>query len=801
MKIFSRNKTISEEQQRLSFFIEKIISIAVVKTERGDNQSVIEILKDLELIFRKFWNLKKEHPAKFDALLWSKDFFENYVKPTKETRILDKDDTKRTQQAALLLSIIPEKELKGLTQFLDSFKQIWESAFRNENEEISRYVVYHLIWLLEELVKEPSNDIFIEEFLKLFNTITVKGIKSDKDTDASVFNASIQWYISSVFSGLRKENGFDLSYLELFNRYLFTSVKYIISQNQTRLFRAMVSSFVEGISIPTYYEGRIWDYQHLLDTDYKKYKELNTINVLDGDINELARSQQDLYSKEILDQWIIKFNKIKKILEDNYDEKKKLAAKKIEADIREYVTSQYKFNNLLELIFAVGAYCLFKKKTDYIQFLWEYKQPPDADASWVGHNIIPENLNDLIKFYFRKPFFNRKFIFWEDHHGSEIYYTKYFVLLLARIMQTIKPNEQGKYEQIDNFILPELHIYNLRDLQISMDGLIKLAEGISKESDNLKELGFSIDKIEETFTEKLIPFLKSLISKAGEQIKKLQKNRKISCKKVEDFKDQFLNGFSQSVILRDIFVRNGLYENKCDEEYNGKMGRVGIATVYDKAAFFDEWYVNYGSLGAHWGRDLALAENLSLLEDVLDFCSEIKDDFSEISFEHNLEVFKNLSEVIIISTNISVNRFFEKNEKFKPSWRNNSQTSQMKGLVGFYKFKNKDIPVFNIYNRKMDRKIMIFNALKLGQLIQYSPLDEGEGKESQKEIFYMSIQEFSHSELLINKFLEEPPEWLKKFGDKEEQKEYLKEKVLIKIFERYNYIKGKEFEGYLLAIT
>jgi len=237
LKLFSKNKTIQKDQRHLFFYLEKIVNIALAKTELGDNESVKGILEELEYLFRQFWQLKKKNPAKFEALLWSKDFFENYVQPIERSKSLIKEDSEEAKnaeelkrKATFLLSFSAERELKGLTQFLNSFKKIWECAFRCGNDEISRYVVYHLNWLLSELAQEPLNTLFVEQFLKLLNSITWRAIKfSKKEINPSVFAASIDWYIDIVFNKLRqKEGNFDLSYLRLFDEYFFSSVKYII---------------------------------------------------------------------------------------------------------------------------------------------------------------------------------------------------------------------------------------------------------------------------------------------------------------------------------------------------------------------------------------------------------------------------------------------------------------------------------------------------------------------------------------------------------------------------------------------
>ncbi|MCK5534828.1 hypothetical protein KAI68_06890, partial [bacterium] len=335
LKLFSKNRNIKEDQQLLFFYLEKIVNITLAKTERGDNQSVKEILKDLEYIFRKFWQLKKDNPDKFEAFLWSKDFLENYVQPIERGKSLIKEDSKEAksaeelkQEAALLLSFSAETKVKGLTQFLESFKKIWECSFRCDNDEISRCVIDHLNWLLAELTREPLNNLFVEQFLKLLHSITWKAIKSsEKEMNASVFAASIYWYIDIVFNRLRqREKSFDLCYLELFNDYFFSSVRCIISRNQTSLFNNLVSSLVDRVTVTLYYSGKIWDYDFLIrQSGMEKYQKLNEEYRI-GDRIERLDSEKDLHTREKLNKWIEKFDELKQILEPNFNKEQKKKA-------------------------------------------------------------------------------------------------------------------------------------------------------------------------------------------------------------------------------------------------------------------------------------------------------------------------------------------------------------------------------------------------------------------------------------------------------------------------------------------
>lgn len=782
-KNYSNNKELASKQEKFIHTIEGIGDILVFETKRRSrNKIVVQGLKKIEAIIKDFFAIQKNDPDRFEQLLLSQEFFDLYRTDEEE--------------AKLRLAFQPDKYLITFSTAVNQILRIHEAAIETKNDEISKFATYHLNWLLADISQTPNNAVFVEQILKSLADITRAAIEKQ---DSSMYAASIHWYIDIVFNRLRQNDGsFDLSYLNLFDKYFFSSVKYIISQNQTLLFKSLIRSLVEGVHIPTYNQGKIWDYAHLiLTSDFKKYEELNNNYKIEKQINELADSEKDLDTQKKLNKWIEKFEGLKKILEPNFSEKQKQTAEKIEEDIKEYVSSQFKYNNLLEIVFAIGAYCLFKQKNDYIKYLWEYKQPPDSDAHWVGHDIIPNGLDDIISLYFRKALFERKFDFWEDHHGSEIYYKKYFILLLGRVLQAIRPNDDGKYEQIENYNLPKLHIYRLSDLEHAADNFLEIAKGLKEQTDTLRILGIDITNLDEIFDKKLSPFLRGLKIKAQDRIKNLQRNQQTSAKKIEEFKIQFIKGFNAVAVFRNILTHYNLYEDKSNEEYKGEIGRLGMNTIDDKAAFFEEWHVHFLDWGNNYGRNLAAGEDSDIAEKLSSCCTKI----NSTDFEKTLGKFTNLSDVVIISNNIALHRFFEDSTKFKPKWHKDSQPLEVKGFTGWYIFKNQLIPVLGVFTSKIDKQILILNTSKIGKLIQHSPLDNGESIEFQREIFYMNIQAFAEDEKLLTKFLKDPPEWLKKIGDASKQREYLKEKALIKIFERYEIYKHEEFEGYLIKLT
>ena len=508
-------------------------------------------------------------------------------------------------------------------------------------------------------------------------------------------------------------------------------------------------------------------------------------------------SENDIDSIEKRKLWLNSFEEVKNILKPYLDKDQKNDASTIEGEIREFVDGQLKYNNLLDIVFAIGAFCLFKQKPEYIKDLWEYKQPSDSDTIWVGHDIVPNTIDSIVQLYFKKSIFENKFGTWEGHHGSEKYYKEYFLLLLAHNLQTIRANEDGIYDILENYRLPDMTVYRLSDLEYSIDGLIELATELKSQRNTLGPLGFDLTVLDELFDNKLIHFLNILKSNAQERIGVLERSQSISSKKIHEFKDNVLEEFKKLTILRDIFEHYDVYQDETSVKYDGELNRFGIYRVDDKAAFFDEWHVHYGNFGIDYGRDMAYGENSSLLKSIVSYCEVTDDDF-----EKTLGKFEDLSDVLIFGTDIESYMFFEKSKNFKPKWDKDSQELEVNGFIGYYSFNNKDIPIFEIWGKSAKNQIIFLNKNKnkIGKLVQYSPLNEGEDEKLMNGIFYMDVRDFSDNQDLMDEIIEKAPEWLKKIGDEEKQKEHLSERVLTHIFERFKYCEPEDFEGYLLKV-
>lgn len=773
-------KITASKQDVLVQSLEGIGDILVFETKRQKNKLVLDGLKKISDSVKKIFEIQQGDPDRFEHLVVSQDFFELYEKDQKE--------------AQLRLAFDPEKYLISFSTAINQIVRVYEAAINSQNDEISRFAVYHINWILAELSSRQNNGLFVEQILRKLAEITRTALQRK---DNSAYAAAIHWYTDIVFNRLGKKGDFQLSYIELFDKYFFSTVRFIVSERQTAIFESLVSSLVDGIHIPDYHRGEVWNYGHIiLHKDLQRYNQLDAEHGIEKRVRELTDSENDLNTQEKLEAWLKKFDELKVIIEPEFNGEQKKSTREIEAKIRDFVESQFKYQNLLEIVFAIGAYCLFKQRYDYLKYLWEYKQPSDSDASWIGHDITPRTLDEVIRFYFRKGLFEKKLDFWEGHHGSEKYYKQYFLLLLARILQSTTPNTEGKYPQIEDYKLPDLHVYRLSDLEHSIEGFISLSNELKQTGDMLAEIGLDTSKLDEIFDNKLVPFLSKLKEEAEKQISAKHKTGNISQKRVQEFKKEVLKTFYEGANMRDIFEKHfNAYEDKTKEKTD-KKERFGINIVDDKASFFDEWHVHYVGWGENYGRDLASGEDSYLLDDIAKNCKEI----TREEFETILTKIENADNIVIFATNIAFWRFFEDSKNFKPKWHRDIKQLEIKGFGGWYEFNGKSIPVFETYHRKIDKQILILNKSKVGKLTQLSSLDEGEKEESVEDIFYMDIQAFSESEELMKEFIKKPPEWLQKIGNEQKQREHLRERVRIQIFERFKYEKPKDFEGYKLFL-
>ncbi len=206
-------------QELLIQNLEGIGDILLYETKKQKNKLVLDGLQKIGDSVKNIFEIQKSDPDKFEQLIVSQDFFELYKK--------NKDEAK------FAFAFVPEKYLVSFSTAINQIVRIYEAAISSQNEEISRNSVYHINWILAVLSSRENNELFVEQILKKLAQITRTALKFN---DVSVYAAAIQWYTDIVFKSLGNED-FQIAYIELFDKYFFLTVQYIVSENQTSIFK------------------------------------------------------------------------------------------------------------------------------------------------------------------------------------------------------------------------------------------------------------------------------------------------------------------------------------------------------------------------------------------------------------------------------------------------------------------------------------------------------------------------------------------------------------------------------------
>lgn len=370
---------------------------------------------------------------------------------------------------------------------------------------------------------------------------------------------------------------------------------------------------------------------------------------------------------------------------------------------------------------------------------------------------------------------------WIDFKGK---LAEYYCFKVLKLLSGLKENE------VINFKLPLDREFTY--LAGKNDRFYSILDNIAKNKESW------INILPDTAFQRIDTFKKILADTIKRQEKADNEQKritKISGVKVKELIDEFTKSFNEEVILRDFFKKNNLYINRKDIIVKNNL--FGINTLTDKAIFFDKWHVIYPDLGNKYGIDLASSEDSEIIQLIARNSIKIKvNDFDAI-----FKDFKKLSDLIIITTHNNLYEFLENTKNFKPSWYKDIPESNLKGFQGWYYINNErgnKVPVIISSSRKIKNFVMVLDKNALGTLIQYTPAVENNCKNCIKDIFYIDIRSFSEDIKLLEAFISKPPEWLIKIGSKIEQENYLKEHVLVKIFESFEFKINDNFKGYIL---
>ena len=645
---------------------------------------------------------------------------------------------------------------------------IYHKAQKLENRELARYSVENIVNILNIVCSEENKggeiNFLFRNFYKPITSSANWHNRNQDNFDSNDYLGSLcyRWYFSIVCDKYRDDLKFKIIYADELNKYLFEIVKHLINKDLSDIFKDFISHVIQG-------------------------------------------------SSDLLDD------------HDNY-----------------YNIISKKFK---EIISIITSYSIFKNKLNFLDIILNYNNPVDSSIICCNEDIFPNKLDEIISHFFNSiDLIESEFKFrFDDNHGNRKYLDKYLIILMLRLLiknhkrktsnsktklevtnqdseihENKEENEYCDLPNISSEIMDGYDVNILRTLQHKFEVKDQqnyysyFIENILKDKNLLQIIGLPVEEIENLVEINkariaLYQLCNSIYKSTKEAENRKIKNTKISDSKKQEFIKILTESYDKTAQLRNIFKYYKLFDS--DNKKISKE-RLEIKEVSPKEAFFDDWPVHYVDWGDAKGRAMAQGETNYLIYKIIENCKIKKID----ELEEIIEGIEDKENIIILSKNfhlgLSENNIG--NLSFNGKWIISNQDPhdpnlKIHSFAGYVKFKHLNFPSHHVFNSDKIESIIVINLKNFGKLEQYSPAYKEEEStniyEDNQNQFLIDIQAYSENNTMLNKMLNDnPPEWLLKEGDKNDQKEHLLRKVLVKIGMKFELVLEKDFEGYVFHL-
>ena len=356
-----------------------------------------------------------------------------------------------------------------------------------------------------------------------------------------------------------------------------------------------------------------------------------------------------------------------------------------------------------------------------------------------------------------------------------------------------------KSSDIDKVTLPvtqklfDLVEKNVPDFMTQLDNMI----ANKSYCDNLlSEAAFENDKIN-ALKNKFKETAKAQHAKNEQQIEEAVLDED----KRNHFIDSVLTGYGKRFSLRNLLAEEKAYHIKTEN-----IPKFGYKRLLEKKGFIaSDQNIDMNSYAENLGVQLLLSENIQIFKEVKEKCIHHLH-LSKLA-KHLNENFKTHKDILLLAnSNFPLYKLTEQNSSFKMNWQLEQNSELAETFADYeadcyYQWKNKWLPVCQIYGENNSKKtqLLILNKKLLPCLTQAifpkDPKIFDDGR------FYIDLRAFSADEELLQKLLDAPPEWLKKYGDKQAQTKHLKQNVLFELYEHFSLSFSDKFSGKVIEIT
>lgn len=763
-------------QNNIIFFssLERIGKLIEFKIEKGQHEKAKEYFEYLLKAYNRFFKLSYENPSYIESLTQFDNRFKNFSFDNTPLVFIKVDETAKSEKNEF--EVIQENISNAISVLCNILYKIWKASHNNDDLLFSRKILNAINGEISKLsltIIEPS---YIQELLNTNYNILKQGIKTtDADKRMFLTKTAYEWYLHSVF-----QKKFNIGkYLLQFDQGLFSTFRFILKQDQQSLFNDFIESVIHGSYDPSY-DSFYFGYKEFEKAGIKSISDENLKAIEDeGDLLS-SDSFHKMYILKNLKDWQTKKEDYKAKIELLITQKEKPLLDELLLKMNNQAEKTFKYRNLQFNVICIGVFATFHKRYNYLRFMLNFNQPDDSSASWNNKDITPTTLYEVTKFLSYKDYIESSVRFlWENHHGFEIYFYEYFLILYLNAMKLAMRKGKNPMEEVGSVNIEEngaLLEYTLEEL-INHISLLKTNPFISE------TLKFKPDLINTALQQ----VLEALLKKVKDLKNKKENDEKISPAKVEAFKKNVIAGFHKSGVIRNIYTRLNKFKNKIADNTSPEgLMLTGVNQVYPKGSFTsrsDDW-------GNSFGVEIANTEDFNLLYKIVPKCKHEK-----IKDERVIEILeneKNLTDKIIICLNYRLSyKLFRNSEDYVPSWEAQPPIDKA-GYDGKYK---NELEVYHIYSPYASNQVIIIDKNKMGELIQYSPVT-ADTQEFLRDIFFFNVEAFNDNEALIQPYINDKAIWLTEKGDVKAQRDYLLKSVWLRIFEKVNLeLKNDEIIG------
>lgn len=690
------------------------------------------------IVFRKFWDVFSEYNINTDSLVLGKivakvKALQEQQKPSAE--YLDYMDiyyqilyTKLKAESYIDLINIQKEQSKLVLGVLDNLSE------NENNDELllnlrqlfqKYYLSTYLCWRKSFQENADAASDALEEYYRVLNEILPRSISTTiyqplfflyqriagdltiRDT-RSIPHCRVapwQWYMNMLSSSI-----FPVEILGHLDQQILTVMAIVIQNGNQSIFKSFIANTMDGIwfikdSKPNISDKKI---QLIMSDSENKLPRVFSLSEIDDIEKIIAENTQD----ELLKQ-----------------------------NLKQYIQGHYKYNHIRLVVIILGAYCLFKKRYDYIEYLLNYNQPKKGIAHFINPDIIPSDLNILLKFYAETPMFQGVFHHvWEDHNDGQYWFKQFISLLICKLNDKKRPKTHYDYDSRDNKQKLEYYEYCIDEMLQHLtvfDTDIIVACGIP-------DIHTHLDNIKNT----LATFCKEIRAKIGE----ITKTAPLSEEKIENFKSIVLKLINSNSIWANILTEN------VNTDASITLSRsVGYNTLIEKS------FLAEGDTGIYAGFERSLAEMIVyqidfFIEHSLRFRASKGDLITKSNFKDKILELDDSWIVLFANYRNMIEWLWN-----KPGFQWGQNQSHLIGTT------NKGTLIYSTAD-PADRsaRVFIFKKDCISKIVGIAEMN-------------IEITDLFRKEELIQKILDTKPQWLENYNTDEEKKDAIQKNVQIKI--------------------